>query len=113
MQGAAILADRLVLATSDELWAIDAGGAASLAHLPQPRQQFSLVAVAGGLLLIGGHPSGVRADGRVYAYDLEHGTWSERRPLPRPVSRPGATVLAGRGPRGRRVPARGLRRGDP
>ena len=95
VQGAAILADRLVLATSDELWAIDAGGATSLAHLPQPRQQFSLVAVAGGLLLIGGHPTGVRADGRVYAYDLEHGTWSERRPLPRPVSRPGATLVAG------------------
>ncbi len=95
VQGAALVAERLVIATTEELWSVDAAGATALTRFPEPRQQFTLFAVLGTVLVIGGHPLGVRADGRVLAYDLEHDTWSERRPLPRAVSRPAVTELAG------------------
>src|ERR1019366_6827360 len=39
----------------------------------------------GTILVMAGHPVGIRTDGKVLAYDLADGTWSERRPLPKPV----------------------------
>lgn len=90
--------DSIVVATDRALFTLKlpGGEANELGSLPGTRQGSALVALGRLLLLVGGGHEAVRADGRLFAFDLEAGEWAERAPIPVRHAHPAVTVASGR-----------------
>jgi hypothetical protein len=97
LEDLASTAHGIVLATSQELVMLhpQSGALERLAELPAPRLGFSLQALAGELLLFGGHTKNALADGRVMAVNASSGEWHERARLPGPREGVAIAVVEG------------------
>ena len=73
----------IVIATVDALWWFDGRTLRREVKLPERRHGYALCGIDELLLVIGGRAVGGRRDGRVHAFHVERGEWSERKRMPK------------------------------